>query len=522
MSSVVDLYIRVSTDEQADKGYSQRDQEERLLRFCEVNNYRVRFIFREDHSAKTFKRPEWLKLISELKTKKGKSDLVLFTKWDRFSRNAGDAYQMISKLRSLGVEPQAIEQPLDMAIPESKMMLAFYLAAPEVENDRRALNVFYGMRRAKKEGRYMGNVPLGYINKVTEDGSKYIAPKEPEASLVRWAFQELAKGVLAADQVRKLANAKGLKCSRANFWTVVRNPTYCGKIFIARHKEEDACVVTGTHMPIITEKLYYDVQDILDGNKRKVRIHTKQLTPELLPLRGFLACPKCGKMITGSGSKGKYNIFYYYHCVAACGWRHRAEKINEQFEKELEKFTSLPGIDELYKTVFNNVYKKNSEGKTDERKQILSEIDRINQKIDKARNLLLSESIDASDYREIKQECDKNLSRLEANLQDIAATAGKRANINAILATVLNNLSNISHTYKESNTERKRKIVSSIFPEKLTFHETGYRTPKINEAARLIYLINNDLHAQKNRKAEPGSDLSGIVVSTGIEPISKV
>lgn len=25
-----DLYIRVSTDEQADKGYSQRDQEERL------------------------------------------------------------------------------------------------------------------------------------------------------------------------------------------------------------------------------------------------------------------------------------------------------------------------------------------------------------------------------------------------------------------------------------------------------------------------------------------------------------
>ena len=27
---IADLYIRVSTDEQADKGYSQRDQEERL------------------------------------------------------------------------------------------------------------------------------------------------------------------------------------------------------------------------------------------------------------------------------------------------------------------------------------------------------------------------------------------------------------------------------------------------------------------------------------------------------------
>jgi len=52
------------------------------------------------------------------------------------------------------VEPQAIEQPLDLAVPENKMILAFYLAAPEVENDRRALNVIHGMRRARKEGRY--------------------------------------------------------------------------------------------------------------------------------------------------------------------------------------------------------------------------------------------------------------------------------------------------------------------------------------------------------------------------------
>lgn len=59
---------------------------------------------------------------------------------------------MINQLRDLNAEPQAIEQPLDLSIPENKMMLAFYLAAPEVENDRRALNVFYGMRRAKKKG----------------------------------------------------------------------------------------------------------------------------------------------------------------------------------------------------------------------------------------------------------------------------------------------------------------------------------------------------------------------------------
>ena len=80
-----------------------------------------------------------------LKSRKLNADLLLFTKWDRFSRNAADAYGMISTLNKMGVEPQAIEQPLDLAIPENKIMLAFYLAAPEVENDRRALNIIVGI-----------------------------------------------------------------------------------------------------------------------------------------------------------------------------------------------------------------------------------------------------------------------------------------------------------------------------------------------------------------------------------------
>ncbi len=116
-------------------------------------------------------------------------------------------------------------------------MLAFYLAAPEVENDRRALNVFHGMRRAKKEGRWMGTAPVGYANKTGKDGRKFIAPKEPEASLLKWAFHELANGTLAADQIRQEANKKGLKCSRSNFWAVVRNPIYCGRIFILNSKK---------------------------------------------------------------------------------------------------------------------------------------------------------------------------------------------------------------------------------------------------------------------------------------------
>ncbi len=95
---IADLYVRVSTDEQADKGSSQRNQEEVLRKYCDINSIEVRKVIYEDHSAKTFNCPEWIKLLADLKKYKGKSDFILFTKWDRFSRNAGDAYQMISTL----------------------------------------------------------------------------------------------------------------------------------------------------------------------------------------------------------------------------------------------------------------------------------------------------------------------------------------------------------------------------------------------------------------------------------------
>ncbi|WP_449397682.1 recombinase family protein [Chryseobacterium wanjuense] len=64
---IADLYIRVSTDEQAEKGYSQRDQDERLRKYCMNNNISINKIIYEDHSAKSFERPEWKKYLLEIK-----------------------------------------------------------------------------------------------------------------------------------------------------------------------------------------------------------------------------------------------------------------------------------------------------------------------------------------------------------------------------------------------------------------------------------------------------------------------
>ncbi|WP_081621332.1 recombinase family protein [Flavobacterium rivuli] len=517
-----DLYVRVSTDEQADKGYSQRNQEEVLRRYCEINSIQVRNVIYEDHSAKTFIRPEWKKLETNLKKYMSKIDLVLFTKWDRFSRNAGDAYQMINKLRSYGVEPQAIEQPLDLSVPENKMMLAFYLAAPEVENDRRALNTFHGMRRAKKEGRCLGIAPLGYKNLRSDDGKKYIGIKEPQASLIIWAFKELGKGILAADQVRQEVNRKGLVCSRANFWMLVRNPVYCGKIFIPKYKDEDAHFVPGLHEPLISEPLFYKVQDLLDGKKRKERIRTTIEVKENFPLRGFLVCPHCDRMLTGSASKGMYSLYYYYHCVSPCKFRYRADKLNVIFEEELQKYIPHPAIEDLYKVILNDLYKRRTRQQENGTKDIAEQIDKLNARLSKARELLLSETIEGREYKEIKTECENKINRLEAELSEASGRQNNSRTISNLLNVAVNVLSRLDLIYKEGDIRKKREIISSIFPEKICFDGTEYRTFRVNEAARLMFLFNSELWNKKNRKKDDFSLLSGLVASPRIELGSKV
>ena len=515
-----DLYIRVSTDEQADKGYSQRDQEERLRRFCSTNKITVGQVIYEDHSAKTFNRPEWLKLLNTLKKKSSKTDLILFTKWDRFSRNAGDAYQMISTLTKLGIEPQAVEQPLDLSIPENKMMLAIYLAAPEVENDRRALNTFYGMRRARKEGRLMGKAPFGYINRSKEDGRKYVAIKDPEASSIKWAFTELSKGILAADQVRKQMNTlTPKKLSRSAFHVAIRNPLYYGKIFIEQFKDEPAHLVEGQHEPLISEELFKRVQLILDGNKRAERPNTKILSDINLPLRGFLICPECGRNLTGSASKGRNNHYYYYHCVSSCGFRQKAETANQIFEEGLQQLNINEPVKKCLNKIFLDNYKSFVKNPVNQKKRISDEIDNWNTKLSVARNKLLSEIIDDEDYIQIKKECKEQIEILEEQLNKVDSTV-KTININNLIEQALQSVTNLGRLYTEGQIHTKRSIIGSIFPEKLEFDGKSYRTTRMNIVAHRIFQINSELHQNKNRKNDCNNHFSCLVAKTGVEPVT--
>jgi site-specific DNA recombinase len=490
-----------------------------LCKYCQINSIEIHKVIFEDHSAKTFNRPKWNELLNDLKKTRSKSSLLLFTKWDRFSRNAGDAYQMINILRKLNMEPQAVEQPLDLSIPENKMMLAFYLAAPEVENDRRALNVFYGMRRAKKEGRWMATAPVGYVNKTDEHGRKYITPREPQASIIKWAFQEIANNQFAADQIRKEVNKKGVKCSRSNFWNLIRNPVYCGKILVSQFKDEENITVQGKHVAIVSESLFYEVQDVLSGRQRSSRHLPKITTDKRMPLRGFLICPKCGRMLTGSASKGHTKSYYYYHCVSSCGCRFKTENANELFIRELRKYVPKPGMKELFTIILKEAFYEKTKGSQNNQRQLLSQIEELNIRLKNAREMVADRKLDHEDFRELKLDCTNQITKLEAKL---SGSSVAEKSIDGLIEQAVCSLDRLDVLYQDGTVLQKREIISSIFPEKLTFDGFQYRTFRINEVVRLIYTLGKGFKESKNQKSSEISRLSGLVVPARIELASKV
>jgi len=412
---------------------------------------------------------------------------------------------MIDTLRNLGVETQAIEQPLDMTVPENKMILAVYLTTPEIENDRRSLNVKQGMHQARKEGRWLGVAPPGYINKIRENGEKFVDIDEPEASHMKWAFEELAKGVLNTKDVWVLAKKRGLTCSQSSFWKALRNVGYCGIVPVPKYKDEETHIVKGLHEAIISTVTFYEVQEVLEGRQRKTGQGNNRgvtiTSPEKLPLRGFLRCDRCPRVLTGSATKGRNNHFYYYHCRSTCGWRQKAELVDEKFIKKLKEFVPKPEAVEVYQEILLDLFKDSAKLQLGERKKLMEELSTSNDRIIKARELLLEDTLTSDEYKRIKDEAEKKISTIEARIVDINSNNknSEKWDVQSIIYKAVESFKKLDLMYVNADIEGKRKIISSIFAEKWQFQNGEHRTGKIHKAAELIFLINSSLKNKKNR-----------------------
>jgi site-specific DNA recombinase len=251
------------------------------------------------------------------------------------------------------------------------------------------------------------------------DGKKYIIPKQPEADLIKWSFEQLAKGTFTINRVRKMACLNGLQCGKSDFWRLVHNPIYCGIIYVPPNRTEEKHFVKAIHEPLISENLFQQVQLIIskDCNKRM----DKDALRSVFPLRGFLFCPWCGRKMTGSVSRGKSAKFPYYHCTKTrCKGRYRAEKLNRSYEEILKKIYLRPEAFELISLVLEdeNIFTCRR-GYAEERKKIQSNISNQELYISKARKYFLDEKIDFDDFSKLKKEHNEKLCQLNSLLNSI-------------------------------------------------------------------------------------------------------
>jgi len=477
------LYVRVSTDEQKRRGYSLPEQEDRLLRYCEYNGIKVKDIFREDFSAKTFNRPEWKKLVTTIKKERRSGENnILFIKWDRFSRNIQNAYEMIGILKKYNTIPMAIDQPIDLTIPESSVMLAVYLSVPEAENTRRALNTVNGMRRAKQMGRYPNKAPLGFINLTATDGKKFIVPKQPEAKIIKWVFHQLAKNIYKHEEIRKMANVKGLGCSRSNFSKLIRNPVYCGLIILDRNTQE-CQMVKGIHQQLVSEALFNEVQEII-GVKRKNTRKTEELRTMFF-LTGHLVCPICKGRIYGSFSRGSTKRYPYYHCNSKCKTRVNASLINDSYRRKLQQLKLKNEAVELFIHILENwnlgtqriEYQR-------ERIQILKQLEEQENLLSKARRLFVGNLLEFDDFREMKKEYKAGRQYLTMELD---SNTTKLKSMDQQLGLTAKSIPNIFEHYCQLDVADMRHV-SNLIPPVMPNFKTGDVSLDLNNALTKILI----------------------------------
>src|SRR4030067_452063 len=106
-------YARVSTKEQAEKGFSIPAQLKAIREYAKSHDFKILEEFvDEGESAKTSDRPEFRKMIKKCQKDKA-IDAIVVHKIDRFSRNNIDFYAYKAILKKEGVRLLSVTENID-------------------------------------------------------------------------------------------------------------------------------------------------------------------------------------------------------------------------------------------------------------------------------------------------------------------------------------------------------------------------------------------------------------------------
>ena len=297
------LYIRVSTQEQAQEGYSVGEQRERLIAYCKAQDWIIADIYVDGgYTGSNLKRPGIQKLMVET----DKFDVVLVYKLDRLSRSQRDTLYLIEEIfLPNDVDFVSKQESFDTSSPFGKAMIGLLAVFAQLEREQIKERTKMGRMARAKAGLHHGGgyIPIGYNY---EDGHLVVNPYEAEQ--VRKIYEwYLAGGSLASITDRLHAEGYTNRYGSYSSWSSVRNilgnETYTGRLKFGE------VIVEHAHEAIITEEQFAAAQMLRERRQEQygaTAFQSKHL------LTGMLFCGHCGARYYKRNS-GKYS---YYACYS--------------------------------------------------------------------------------------------------------------------------------------------------------------------------------------------------------------
>lgn len=260
-NGTVGVYVRVSTVEQAQEGYSIAAQRERLQNYCKAQGWEdVKFYVDEGVSARDTKRPQLTQLLNHVKEKK--INLILVYRLDRFTRSVRDLHKMLEVMDKFDCGFRSATEVYDTTSAMGRLFITIVAALAEWESANSSERIKMMLEKKVSDGERVGNIPYGFIL-----NEKETLDIEPDESLVILDMIEKLKSGMRPNAIA-LELKKSGNMDRA--WTpisvfrILQNPALYGAT------QWNDKVYKNTHEGIITEEEFNLVQSII-GERKHVR-----------------------------------------------------------------------------------------------------------------------------------------------------------------------------------------------------------------------------------------------------------
>ncbi len=436
-------------------------------------------------SAKTFDRPDFIKLQKFIAKHYKTVDFLLVDQMDRFSRDAGEAMSLVKNLqKKYSIQVVSVSEGItfDYDTPGSFFRAGLQLLLAEEDNINRSIKIRGGLYTARaKEGRYVGTTaPFGYY-KSGDGKDRRIYINEKEADLVKFIYDAYLKGMPLVE-IKRIAHQRGFnKFAHTAIERVLASPVYAGMLEVKPFKDYPGGLFPAIHEPIIDKNTWYRVQE-----KMRKPIKERVVIDARMPLRGVLKC-HCGRPLTGAPSRGKSGAYFlYYKC--------RDSKHNNISVKKAHKqLAEIYGLMSLPRKVINDVREGcylalNNE--ISNSKVRLKELQKELSDNEESKFLLEEKWIKNQITQDTYQRWYNNYNNTINSLRSQIDKMGNNSlGTFATLEKNLDMLADMKLIYEISDVNEKRELVNMVFNGNLYYENGMYRTPTMMEIFSFNHLI---------------------------------